>query len=140
VEKYNFVTETWNLVRPLLESRARAGVAVMNGKIYVVGGLTTREKRAYEYDRLNSVEVYDPSFNIWLPIAQMKVKRRGSLVVVRDGRLVVIGGNAGPASMEVYDPLTDQWKYNCSKHPFGPRKLLRNMRGSGFEGAVEARL
>jgi N-acetylneuraminic acid mutarotase len=87
--------------------------AVVNGKIYVIGGYTGDPDGI----PLSTVEEYDPVTNTWTRRADMPTARCdfvGSSAVV-DGKIYVIGGdiwdgNWIPTStVEAYDPETDTW-------------------------------
>ena len=85
--------------------------AVVNGKIYIIGGLTSEP----EEKALSTVEEYDPIANTWTRKADMPTARgnmMGSSAVV-NGKIYVIGGDdnvawGGPI-VEEYDPDTDTW-------------------------------
>jgi N-acetylneuraminic acid mutarotase len=84
--------------------------AVVDGKIYVIGG---RSKR-YE-DILYSVEEYAQATNTWTQKTDMPTARdflSPSSPVV-DGKIYVIGGVAfvggSSSTVEEYDPVTDTW-------------------------------
>ncbi|MBN2314543.1 MAG: hypothetical protein JXM79_11480 [Sedimentisphaerales bacterium] len=85
--------------------------AMVGGKIYVIGGLTSQPgERA-----LSTVEEYDPSTNTWARKADMPTARGnmvGSSAVV-DGKIYVIGGDDNVSwawpTVEEYDPATDTW-------------------------------
>lgn len=86
--------------------RYSAGVAVLNGKLYAVGG---RDGASC----LRTVECYDPNINKWIQCASMS-RRRGSVgVAVVNGFLYALGGQDAPANnpassrfdcVERYDP------------------------------------
>lgn len=91
--------------------RSTAGVAVMNGRLYVVGG---RDGSVCH----RSVEAYDPHTNKWTLRAPMNKRRGGVGVGVANGFLYALGGHDTPASnpsvcrtetVERYDPGTDTW-------------------------------
>lgn len=91
--------------------RSTAGVAVMNGRLYVVGG---RDGSVCH----RSVEAYDPHTNKWTLRAPMNKRRGGVGVGVANGYLYALGGHDCPASnpsvcrtetVERYDPGTDTW-------------------------------
>ena len=62
---------------------------------------------------LSSAEVFDPATVTWAPCAPMKSGRAHHAAVVRNGRLVVLGGGnereIHQESGEIYDPDTDTW-------------------------------
>jgi len=86
--------------------------AVVNGKIYVIGGGSSETDFRY----LSSVEEYDPLADTWAKKADMPTARgwtSPSSAVVR-GRIYVIGGDRGSPLLclpivEEYDPSTDTW-------------------------------
>lgn len=66
VERYNFKTDTWEQLPPMLEPRASPSVASANGKIYVFGGDQINEVNFYRArTSVASVECYDPLTNTW---------------------------------------------------------------------------
>lgn len=86
--------------------RCSAGVAVLKGKLYAVGG---RDGASC----LRTVECYDPHTNKWTMCAPLS-RRRGSVgVAVANGYLYALGGQDAPANnpaasrcdcVERYDP------------------------------------
>ena len=86
--------------------------AVVNGKIYIIGGSTSEP----DAKALSTVEEYDPVTNTWMRKADMPTIRTdmiGSSAVV-DGKIYVIGGynggnSWGSPTVEEYDPVTDTW-------------------------------
>ncbi|XP_071787689.1 kelch-like protein 28 [Asterias amurensis] len=98
-------TNSWRKVASMHLSRSNHGVAVLNGKIYALGGVTGK---LY----LRSVECYDPMTNQWKTVAPMINTRSIFNAAVVDGKLYAIGGY-GPNylnSVERYDPDSDTWE------------------------------
>jgi len=56
VEKYDTISSKWTPVLPMAIQRSRVGVAILDGKLYAIGGFDGNV-------RLNDVERYDPSTN-----------------------------------------------------------------------------
>merc|ERR1712233_297856 len=86
--------------------RGRLGVAVMNGKLYALGGFDCAV-------RLKSAEVYDPETNKWSEISDMIHSRSAPACSAMNGRLYVCGGYNGEsclASCESYDPQRNVWE------------------------------
>jgi len=55
VKRYDPAPNAWEAVAPMAAGRAIVGVAVLDGKLYAVGG--------YNNGFLSSVERYDPATN-----------------------------------------------------------------------------
>jgi len=59
-EMFDIHTEQWTEVAPLFAGQSEAGAAVVDGKIYIVGGHTWRERKD-----VRTVARYDPELNVW---------------------------------------------------------------------------
>ncbi|KAG9347174.1 hypothetical protein JZ751_006101 [Albula glossodonta] len=101
----------WSFVASMATPRSTVGVAVLNNKLYAVGG---RDGSSC----LKSVECFDPHTNKWSTCGQMANRRGGVGVATWNGFLYAIGGHDAPASslasrlsdcVERYDPKTDTW-------------------------------
>jgi hypothetical protein len=100
----NIVENTWTEKAPMPTARSNFGVAVVDGKIYVIGGT----------DGIN--EEYDPTTDTWTTKAPMPTGRSALAVASCGSKIYCIGGDLGNASggnptnvTEVYDPSTDSW-------------------------------
>ncbi len=84
-------------------------VAVVDGKIFVVGGATG--DGLGEPINFSTVQVYDPADNSWDTGTDMPTARRILSASVVDGLIYAAGGYATHTSsaLEVYDPATDAW-------------------------------
>ncbi|CAO2639836.1 Kelch-like protein 5 [Lemmus lemmus] len=105
IEKYDLRTNMWTPVANMNGRRLQFGVAVLDDKLYVVGG---RDGSSC----LKSVECFDPHTNKWTPCAQMSKRRGGVGVTTWNGLLYAIGGHDAPTSnltSRLYDPKTDMW-------------------------------
>uniref|UniRef100_A0A8C8HHG7 BTB domain-containing protein n=1 Tax=Oncorhynchus tshawytscha TaxID=74940 RepID=A0A8C8HHG7_ONCTS len=87
-------------------------VAVLTGKLYVVGG------QSYEgtLDVFNSTYRYDPLQNLWERLADLHKTRCNFSMVVLDRMIYAIGGDIDPEtnldSVERYCPNTDTWSFS----------------------------
>ena len=95
-------------------SREVCKSAVVNNKIYVIGGLVWDPN-----DRaINVNEEYDPASDSWTTKKPMPTARLSMAVSVVDGIIYVMGGQSGPGSwcntVEAYDPVTDSWTKKAS--------------------------
>ena len=86
-------------------ARYHAGSAVVDGKIYAIGGsLVNKEVTAI-------VEEYDPATDTWTRKADMPTARHGWAAAV-DGIIYAISGWDGDRcvpTVEAYNPATDTW-------------------------------
>jgi N-acetylneuraminic acid mutarotase len=99
----------WNEKAPMPTPRAELSSAVVNGRIYVIGG--TEPSRVQP---LNTLEEYDPLTDTWTTKAPMPTGRSQHSSVVVNGIIYVLGGNYVEAAsnegvVEAYDPATDTW-------------------------------
>ncbi|XP_029345540.1 kelch-like protein 2 isoform X2 [Acyrthosiphon pisum] len=121
VECYYPSIDTWKSVAEMCVPRMAAGVGVLDGILYAVGG----------YDGKNthrSAEAYEPSSGVWTTIPDMHFCRYYPGVAVLNGLLYVVGGcdKNVPSldSAEFYNPNTNTWtmvttRLNKSRTFFG---------------------
>jgi N-acetylneuraminic acid mutarotase len=103
--------DSWAIMTPMPTARAGLEVAVVDGKIYAIGGSNNGFSKANE--------MYDPAANNWTVKAQMPTARSGFGIAVYGKKIYCIGGAAGPNSeptgvVEVYDTVTDSWETKTS--------------------------
>ncbi|MDI6841145.1 MAG: FlgD immunoglobulin-like domain containing protein [bacterium] len=110
-EEYDPLTDTWARKVPMPTRRAYMGAAVVNDKMYVIGG--GREASV----TLTTNEEYDPSTSTWTTKAPMTKKRRGVAVAAVNNRVYAIGGSYMDENGEIryldineeYNPETNTW-------------------------------
>ena len=105
-------SSAWINKAPLPTDRDRFGIGVVNGVIYVIGGLAP----AGAAPILNTVEAYDPVTDTWATKAPMPTARFHLAVGVVNGLIYAVGGEGYVGdrdvifnTMEAYDPVTDTW-------------------------------
>ena len=108
VEAYDPATNKWTERAAMPTKRYSLSTAVVNGKIYAIGG------SGGGGDVLSTVEVYDPKRNIWTRHhkAAMPNARWGLATAVVNGKIYAIGGQNFVhffSAVEVYDPKADKW-------------------------------
>jgi N-acetylneuraminic acid mutarotase len=101
---------SWVARASLPSTRNLPGVAVLNGKIYAVGGFTSNTT----CDTTAAVEEYDPVADTWTSRAPLPTPRFGVSLVAANGFLYSIGGGAacgqiGLTEVDRYDPSTNTW-------------------------------
>ena len=80
---------TWITKADMPTARSYLSASVVNGKIYVIGGLSNQSIA------LPNVEMYDPETDTWERKADMPTARMNLSTVVVDGKIYAIGGLAG---------------------------------------------
>lgn len=100
---------SWVEKAPMPTARFSFGVAVLNGKIYAVGGAVATQSG--ELSAAN--EEYDPITNMWAEKAPMPTQRYGCAVASYENKIYVFGGGINGSIYtnvtEVYDPVADTW-------------------------------
>lgn len=104
------MARNWNYVGPMQSQRCSAGVAVLGGKLYAVGG---RDGASC----LRTVECYDPHTNKWTSCASMTRRRGGVGVAVANGFLYAMGGQDAPANNPAACRYDCVERYDPSKSP-----------------------
>jgi N-acetylneuraminic acid mutarotase len=109
-DRYDPWSDTWTRVAAMPTDRyGAAAVTGLDGKIYVIGGWSTRSNTA-----LTTLEVYDPLANAWHVRASMRTPRQ-SLGAAIDGRgrIYAVGGynsvHGYLRSVERYNPVKNRW-------------------------------
>jgi N-acetylneuraminic acid mutarotase len=103
---------SWTTKKPMPTARGGLGVAVVNGKIYAIGGFDGITQLAVN-------EEYNPVTDTWTTKASMLTARSGFAIAVYQNKIYCIGGTIGDSgnsvsgftgATEVYDPATDKWE------------------------------
>ncbi|MFN0123155.1 MAG: M36 family metallopeptidase [Blastocatellia bacterium] len=110
VYEYDAAADRWNTLPPMNTARAGHQAALIDGKLYVSGGVGPA-------GLLNTGEVFDFATGQWSPIAAAQRHRMGATSVTgsdtADNALwIVFGGYDGATSMadtEAYDPRANRW-------------------------------
>ena len=114
-------------------ARSNAGIAVVNDKIYVIGGNDINGRYCvgqgffvgHSGGTVGTNEVYDPVVDTWSYRASMSTARDRFAIVVYQNEIYCIGGRSnipevGPPTFtrvsEVYDPVSDSWR-NVASFP-----------------------
>ncbi|MFZ5989825.1 MAG: S8 family serine peptidase, partial [Bacillota bacterium] len=114
IYEYHPGSQSWNHLSTLSSGRASMATAVLNDRIYVIGGEN-------EYDYLNNLDVFDPVTRSCIPKASMPTSRSCLTAAVVNGKIYAIGGlrfdNTGGYilnTVEEYDPVRDVWTQKSS--------------------------
>ena len=108
----------WRVISELPTHRAYFSTAVVEDKIYLIGGTLFENDRDGPFG-MSLVEVYDPQTNTWERVADMPTARTGTQAAVVAGKIYVLAGKASRDNqavnfktwkvVEMYDPHTDTW-------------------------------
>jgi len=104
----------WIPAAPLPRPRGHFGAVVLNGAIYAIGGCVGHDPTPVD---VPWVDRYDPATDRWTEVAALPLPRSHfePAVVVRDGRIIIVGGRSRPhgeeslADVTEYDPATNRW-------------------------------
>lgn len=110
VEVYDPVSDSWSIATPLPEGRHHAGIASLNGFLYVVGGFTKAFLSIWH--AVPTVYQYNPATKEWREMASMPTARGALGITVYQNRIYAIGGYDGKRNsdaVEVFDPETNTW-------------------------------
>jgi hypothetical protein len=102
----NATEDSWATLTPMPTARKGLGVAVVDNKIYAIGG--------YNGSYLGANEMYDLETDSWTTKTPMPTPRDDFAVAVCQNKIYVIGGSTEndtfTAVNQVYDPSTDTWE------------------------------
>jgi hypothetical protein len=95
--------------------RSHRDILLDDGRVLITGGTAALAGDATSLS-IKSAEVYDPAAGTFTPVGDMNDARQSHhLVKLLDGRVLVVGGGAGPGlsnpltTMEIFDPSTDSF-------------------------------
>ncbi|XP_047458218.1 kelch repeat and BTB domain-containing protein 12-like [Mugil cephalus] len=114
--------DRWTECTRMKYSRYRCGTAVLNGEIYVLGGIgCDGEDRGQSRRCLSSVEIYNPDTDTWrvgptLPTSLLSLRTNASNTGVAEGKLYLCGYYKGAGRHEIItkeilelDPADNVW-------------------------------
>jgi N-acetylneuraminic acid mutarotase len=110
VYAYDPATNTWSTRAPTPLPIAVSGTGVVNGKIYIIGGLSGSQA-------VNTVLEYEPSSDTWTDltsVSPLPTPRDHFMAGVIDGKIYCPGGRQVALDAlvdvhEVFDPATRNW-------------------------------
>lgn len=118
---------SWSLVSRLAVARAFLGAALLNGKIYVVGGFDGQRE-------LNNADAYVLATSEWETLPPLTVAR-GGLSVVSDGTAIYALGGGWTRAMDTHErfnPDADVWSNIVS--PISGE--WRHLAGASYQGSL----
>ena len=94
-------TGTWATLAPMPTARQELAVAVLDGKVFVIGGYDTSGASTAV------VEVYDPASDTWRAAAPLPLATNHNAAAVVDGVLLAFGGTS--PRVFAYSAAHDSW-------------------------------
>jgi len=113
-------TYSWKILADMPTPRTEVTAAVVDGKIYVIGGFD-RSGRT-----LNTVEIYDPQMNAWQVGPSLPDGRHHAAVVSLGQTLYVIGGFGGAAA----EPQADVFSLSAGQNSWSRATAMPTARGA----------
>ena len=113
--KYDPATDSWKELAPLPAPRSSLDAAVVDGKLYVVGGWNLQGTDASDGTWSDDALVFDlaDEKGTWKPIAKPPFVTRALAAVGHGHKLYVLGGmnsdDQVTKAVHVFDPKTNQW-------------------------------
>ncbi|KAF6035119.1 KLHL4 [Bugula neritina] len=107
IESYDLRTNRWQQIFTLNTRRLQFGVAIVDNKLFVVGGRDGLKT-------LNTVDFWDLQTKTWTQVASMANHRHGLCVTTLEGPIYAIGGHDGWQylnSVERWDMQSKKWSY-----------------------------
>lgn len=103
---------TWSKATPAGVARQELYPEVLNGRIYVAGGLLSPNTGYSAH-----FEAYDPTQDRWTRLATLPQARHHIALAAEGGLIYAVGGFSGgfprwqaQAEVFIYDPATDRWR------------------------------
>jgi hypothetical protein len=119
----------WLEREPMPAPRREFATAILDGRIYVLGGGDTLAP-VIPSPATKTVQVYNPSTDTWSTAASMPVATRNHAAAAVGGKIYVVGGESeaapGLKTLQVFDPVTGVWTLKA--------EMPYELRGSGATG------
>ncbi|XSG76442.1 Kelch repeat-containing protein [Herpetosiphon llansteffanensis] len=124
IQIYQPSSNTWSQGAAMPFATMAASSALIDGKIYVAGGIVSGNTSNYH-------ALYDPVSNVWASLPTMPLARNGAAGGT-DGRYFYLFGGrasgttgAASADVQIYDPLTQTWTSSVSDQTIPPLPQAR---------------
>ena len=116
VERFDSKMNSWCRVASMLEKKLLPCVAILNARVFLFGGYTSIRPPHV----CSSIEMYDPTSNMWTAIQGISAPTRFFGVTSFKGSVYVIGRQTqeshGSLFLQIYDVEKNEWK-RCSSVP-----------------------
>ena len=116
VERFDSKINSWCRVASMLEKKALPCGAILNARVFLFGGYTS----THPIHASSSIEMYDPTSNMWTAIQGISAPTRCFSVTSFIGSVYVIANwtqeSPGSLFLRIYDVEKNEWKH-CSSVP-----------------------
>lgn len=107
-EAYDPKVDSWVIKAPMPTARDHLSSAVVDNKIFVIGGRQPEDGPIF--NDLDANEMYDPESNSWISLEPLPTKRSGLAAASVDDKIYVIGGESTKRTFDTNE------KYNTKTH------------------------
>jgi N-acetylneuraminic acid mutarotase len=114
--RYDPATNTWVSRRAAPHFHRRGAAAVLDGKLYVTGGLGASG------EGISALDVYDPATNTWSTLAPVPGGGSARAGAALQGQFFVI---VSSTHAYAYNRFTNQWKAKAAPQIFGSTTLAK---------------
>ena len=109
-EIYDIKGDIWRASAALPVGLQQFGIATLDNRLYVAGGLQAGAEDANEASPSDGVWMLDPRVGTWVRAPSLPSARVGLALVAAGGKLYAMGGRgASPELIYVFDPETNAW-------------------------------
>lgn len=112
VDCYNVDTDTWEKETDLPFVDNRIGTAILNNKLYCVGGLNGYKQATFKVT--NRVYTYDFTSKQWTQMNNFPVSLNSAMLVTCNNKLYCVGGDGQGSNIHIYDESSDSWSIGAS--------------------------
>jgi N-acetylneuraminic acid mutarotase len=135
VWQYDPAADRWDKRAPLPTVRGALAIAVLDGKIYALGGERFSAAKPGTYEPVADAAVYDPKTDAWEILPPLRYRRDHLHAGAIGGRVYAVAGRDRPdytlRRIEEYNPATRAWT---------ERALMPTGRSGGTAAVVNNRI
>ena len=128
VERFDSKMNSWCRVASMLEKKLLPCVAILNARVFLFGGYTS----IHPPHVCSSIEMYDPTSNMWTAIQGISAPTYFFGVTSFKGSVYVIGSQTQESpdslSLRIYDVEKNEWKHCASVPPISVPMSLAPLR------------
>ena len=116
VERFDSKMNSWCRVASMLEKKALPCGTILNSRVFLFGGFFTARP---PHEVSSSIEMYDPTSNMWTAIQGMSAPTRFFSVTSFKGNVYVIGKwnqDSSDSFLRIFDVDKNEWRH-CASVP-----------------------